>query len=212
LLWTPALFYVLSIAWESVPIYFPQWWPFSYYNVRYGLQLLPAAAAFAGLASEFLMKFLRARIVAIAAAVVIAASYGPLWQAAPICLREAEANGSARLKFDGQLAHELMKLSPSATLMMDGSAHPGAVQSAGIPLRRVLRESNPPYWETALTRPARSADYVVAIQGDDVFHAVRLFPRDLEPVVRVGTPPGPQACIYRSLQKAGATIGETSSR
>jgi hypothetical protein len=96
--------------------------------------------------------------------------------------------------------------------MMDGSAHPGALQSAGIRFRRVLRESNGPDWEKALTEPARSADYVVAVQGDDVFHAVRLFPRDLEPVVIVGTPPGPRACIYRSLRNAGATIGETSSR
>ena len=36
-LWTPLPFYVLCIAWGSVPIYHPEWWPFSYYNVRYGL-------------------------------------------------------------------------------------------------------------------------------------------------------------------------------
>jgi hypothetical protein len=212
LLWTPALFYVISISWQSVPIYFPQWWPFSYYNVRYGLQLLPAVAVFAALAYEFLSKFAPARIAAIAVITVVAVSYGSIWRATPICLQEAEANGSGRFMFDQRLAAELEKLPSSATLMMDGSAHPGAVQSAGIPFRRVLRESNPPYWEIALTRPAHSADYVVAIQDDDVSRAVRLFPRDLEPVVRVGSPPGPQACIYRSLHNHGATIGGTSSR
>jgi len=36
-------------------------WPFSYYNVRYGLQLLPAVAVFAALAYEFLSKFFPAR-------------------------------------------------------------------------------------------------------------------------------------------------------
>jgi hypothetical protein len=212
LLWVPALFYVISISWQSVPIYFPQWWPFTYYNVRYGLQLLPAVAVFAGLAYEFLSKFSPARIAALAIITVVAVSYSSIWRATPICLQEAEANGSDRFKFDQRLAAELEKLPPSATLMMDGSAHPGAIQSAGIPFRRVLRESNPPYWEIALTRPAHSADYVVAIQNDDVCRAVRLFPRDLAPVVRVGTPPGPQAFIYRSLHNAGATIGETSSR
>jgi hypothetical protein len=212
LLWTPALFYVISISWQSVPIYFPQWWPFSYYNVRYGLQLLPAIAVFVALAYEFLSKFAPVRIAAIAVITLVAVSYGSIWRAAPICLQEAEANGSGRFKFDQRLAAELEKLPSSAILMMDASAHPGAVQSAGIPFRRVLRESNPPYWETALTGPAGSADYIVAIQGDDISRAVRLFPRDLEPVVRVGTPPGPQACIYRSLHNHGATIGETSSR
>jgi hypothetical protein len=212
LLWTPALFYVISISWQSVPIYFPQWWPFTYYNVRYGLQLLPAVAVFVALAYEFLRRFAPARIAAVAIIAVVAVSYASLWRATPICLREAEANGGDRFIFDQRLAAELAKLPSSAILMMDGSAHPGAVQSAGIPFRRVLRESNGPDWEKALTEPARSADYVVAVQGDDVFHAVRLFPRDLEPVVIVGTPPGPRACIYRSLRNAGATIGETSSR
>ena len=52
-LWSPLPFYVLCIAWGSVPIYHPEWWPFSYYNVRYGLQLLPAVAVFAALGCEF---------------------------------------------------------------------------------------------------------------------------------------------------------------
>jgi hypothetical protein len=212
LLWTPALFYVISISWQNVPIYFPQWWPFTYYNVRYGLQLLPAVAVFVALAYEFLRRFAPAPVSAIAIMVVLAVSYGSLWWSAPICLREAGANGGDRYKFDRRLAAELKKLPSSAILLMDGSAHPGAIQSAGIPFRRLLRESNQPDWEIALTEPARSADYVVAIQGDAVFHAVRLFPRDLEPVVTVGTPPEPQACIYRSLHNDGATIGETSSR
>jgi hypothetical protein len=212
LLWSPAVFYVISISWQSVPIYFPQWWPFSYYNVRYGLQLLPAVAVFVALAYEFLRHFVPARIAAMTIIALVAVSYASLWWAEPICLQEAKANGSARFEFDQRLAAKLEKLPPSATLMMDGSAHPGAIQAAGIPFRRVLRESNPPFWEKALNEPARAADYVVAIRGDDVDRAVRLFPEGLAEVVRVGTSPGPQAVIYRSLQQAGATIGETSSR
>jgi hypothetical protein len=49
LLWIPLPFYAYSIAYGSVPIFVPEWWPFSYYNVRYGLELLPAIAVFAGL-------------------------------------------------------------------------------------------------------------------------------------------------------------------
>src|SRR5579884_2345494 len=44
LLWSPVLFYALSIAYGSVPIFLPVWWPFSYYNLRYGLELVPAIA------------------------------------------------------------------------------------------------------------------------------------------------------------------------
>lgn len=200
LLWTPLIFYVASIAWGSVPIYFPDWWPFSYYNVRYGLQVLPAVAVFAALAYEFLVKFLSARLVATGVLALVAISYASVWRQSPICLREAQANGRARLQFDQHLAAALEALPSSATLMMDCGAHPGAVQAAGIPFRRVLRESNPPYWEVALADPAHSADYIIAIQGDDVSRAVRLFPQDLEPLAAIGTAPEPRAVIYRSLR------------
>ena len=48
LLWLPLPFYALSITYGGVPTFVPVWWPFSYYNVRYGLQLLPAFAVFFG--------------------------------------------------------------------------------------------------------------------------------------------------------------------
>lgn len=200
LLWTPVVFYVLCIAWGSVPVYHPEWWPFSYYNVRYGLQLLPAIAVFTALAFHFLTNFRSTNRVVAAAALLIAISYYAAWQRTPICLREAHANGDARMAFEQALAAELKKLPPSATLMMDCGAHSGAVQLAGIPFRRVLRESNPPYWEQALTRPAQSADYVIAFPGDSVDRAVHEFPAGLSQVARVGTPSGPGAVIYRAMR------------
>jgi hypothetical protein len=45
----PLPFYILSVAYGGVPIFVPAWWPYSYYNVRYGLQLLPAFAFAIGL-------------------------------------------------------------------------------------------------------------------------------------------------------------------
>ena len=47
LLWVPLPFYVYSVAYGSVPIFIPQLWPHSYYNARYGMEMLPALALFA---------------------------------------------------------------------------------------------------------------------------------------------------------------------
>lgn len=200
LLWSPAIFYTASIAWGSVPVYFPEWWPFTYYNVRYGLQMLPAAAVFAALMIEFAGKiFPQRRPLAVALLLAIAAwSYGSVWAHIPITLREAQVNGTARLHFEVLLATELRKLPASATFLMDGSGYPGALQAASIPFRRVLRESNPPQWEIALTQPARAADYIIAIDHDAVASSVRLFPQDLQPVVAVSGAGGLRATIYRS--------------
>jgi hypothetical protein len=200
LLWTPVIFYVLCVAWGSVPIYHPEWWPFSYYNVRYGLQLLPAIAVFTALACHFLTNFFATKKVVAATALLIAVSYYSVRERTPICLREAHANGDTRMGFEQALAAELRKLPPTDTLMMDCGAHSGAVQLAGIPFRRVLRESNPPYWEQALTRPAQSADYIIAFHDDAVDHAVRQFPAGLRRVATVGTPLATGAVIYQAIR------------
>ena len=200
-LWTPLPFYVLCIAWGSVPIYHPEWWPFSYYNVRYGLQLLPAVAVFAALGCEFLTNFFPSRYVIAAAALVIATSYYSVWQTTPICLREAQANGKDRMALDRQLAEKLETFPPSATFMMNCGAHPGATQMAGLPLRRVLCESSNRLWKAALKQPARSADYIIAFPGDEVARAVHDFPQELETIATIGTPSEPKALIYRSTRR-----------
>jgi hypothetical protein len=50
LLWVPLPFYVYSVAYGSVPIFIPQLWPHSYYNARYGMEMLPALALFSCIA------------------------------------------------------------------------------------------------------------------------------------------------------------------
>jgi hypothetical protein len=198
LLWTPAVFYVACIAWGSVPVYVPQWYPFGYYNVRYGLQLLPAVAVFAALLAEYIGARLPQRTGFAIVSLIAAWSYLSIWQGTPICLREAQVNGAARLAFDDKLGEELARLPQSARLMMDCGAHSGAIQAAGIPFRRVLRESNPPLWEIALSHPAESADYIIAFPNDDVYRAVRLFPEHLKLVTTIATANGSKAFLYQS--------------
>ena len=50
LLWVPPAFYVYSVAYGSVPIFIPELYPHSYYNSRYGMEMLPALALFAPVA------------------------------------------------------------------------------------------------------------------------------------------------------------------
>jgi len=201
ILWTPVPFYVLCIAWGSVPIYHPEWWPFSYYNVRYGLQLLPALAVFAALACQFAANFFRQRYVIGAAVLVIVASYFSVWQHAPICLREARVNGGERMAVEQELAEKLKSLPQSAIVLIYCGAHPGALQMVGVPLKRRVCENNHPGWEDALARPAQSADYIVAFAGDPVARAVHDHPQGLEAVATIGTPSQPKALIYRATRR-----------
>ncbi len=59
LLWLPVPFYTWSVAYGSVPIFFPAWWPYTGYNTRYGLELLPALALGIGFAAQLAADALR---------------------------------------------------------------------------------------------------------------------------------------------------------
>lgn len=200
LLWTPVVFYILNIAWNSVIIFLPMWPPFSYYNVRYGLQLLPAIAVFAALAGGYLRELLPARYSLAVITLAVAIGYGSILRAGPICLGEARANGAPRQALDVNIAAFLGTLPPSATIMMDCRMKAGAVQRAGIPFRRVLQPGNYYAWRHALTDPAAAADYVVAVAGDEVSEAVRLHPRGLGLIATIDTPGQPVASVYRAMR------------
>ncbi|MEO5937343.1 MAG: hypothetical protein ABIP81_09025, partial [Terriglobales bacterium] len=204
LLWIPLPFYMLSIAYGGVPIFIPEWWPFSYYNVRYGLQLLPAIALFTGVTLDVVRRLVqqstaqRAVLVLILGA--IAASYASVWKAVPICLREARVNAVTRMNFEAALAAELRKLPPDARLLMFTGSYVGALQNSGIHLRRVVNERNYLIWQAALDKPASAADYIIAVEGDAVAAAVAAYPQGLIPLARVKTPEKPPAVIYQVVR------------
>jgi hypothetical protein len=188
LLWVPLPFYALSIAYGSIPIFVPTWWPFSQYNLRYGLQLLPAFAVFVPLGISLIVQFIfqsvtnirsievsssRWKDIATFLALVLLAvgSYSAIWRADPICFREAANNMRGRVALDGQLANWIKSLPPDSTLLMYLGEHAGALEQGAIPLRRVVNEGNhrvwkrpndpEGLWERALADPAAYADYLV---------------------------------------------------
>lgn len=216
LAWIPLPFYMLSIAYGGVPVFVPTWWPFSYYNVRYGIQLLPAFAVFVALAAYYLVNLVRPRWgkTAIGAGVVliIALSYHSAWKAQPVSFREAWVNSRTRLALEGALAKNLALLPPDSTLLMYLGDHVGALQQAGIPLRRVINEGNhrtwkrpsdpEGLWERALANPAGFADFAIGIDDGPVARSARA--HGLQSIAVIQTPGQPPATIYftRAAQPA----------
>jgi hypothetical protein len=202
LLWLPKPFYAISIAWGAVPIFIPQWWPFSYYNTRYGLQLLPAFAASAALLAYFAVTRDRSPVwrvaVALALCGFVAGSYAAVWRNVPICLREIRANGGPRYALDGKLGTLLAELPPSSTMLMYLGDHVGALERAAIPLKRTINEGNFRLWEAALLAPAASAEFVVAGNGDAVAQAVAAHPENLELLIVVQSGGKPPVRIYKT--------------
>ncbi len=201
LLWLPLPFYALSIAYGSVPIYIPAWYPFSYYNVRYGLELLPVFAVFLAILASCLSDRLKAEAARIAVwcalGALLAISYASVYAAGPITLREAQVNSRGRLGLEQGMANFLATTPPSATLLMYEAEHPSVLRLAGIPLRHVISEAEHPEWEWALIDPSQYADYIVACQGDPVWVAAHSHANTLVELFSVSAPGQSRCVIYR---------------
>ncbi|HVO61891.1 MAG TPA: hypothetical protein VMT53_13215 [Terriglobales bacterium] len=208
LLWLPLLFYALSIAYGGVPVFVPNWWPFSYYNVRYGIELLPCIAVFFGGSVYFFLTLARPRVSKAAIAVIavgfLIVSYISAWHAQPASFREAWVNSRSRIALERTLATNLRKLPPESTLLMYLGDHVGALQDAGIPLSHVIQEGNhrtwkqpsdpEGLWERALANPGAFADFAIGIDDDPVARSAHQ--HGLTSLLIVETPGQPRATIY----------------
>lgn len=207
----PVPFYALSVAYGGVPIFVPAWWPFTHYNVRYGLELLPAFAAALAIVVSLAIRYnqwnRRLRIVcALGIFVLVIASYASVWRVGPVCLVEAQVNMHNRNHLESELASWLKKLPTDSTLLMYLGDHVGAVQQAGIPLRQVINEGNHQtwrqpadpdgLWERSLANPTQYADYAVASEGDPVWQAVH--ERHLQELVELHVTGQARVIIYRA--------------
>ncbi len=204
LLWVPLPFYVYSVAYGSVPIFLPRWYPHGWYNTRYGLELLPAFAlglAWAASASIAFLQKRRPRSAAPAIAILallIVANDALLLRERPLVLGEAVVNSSTRIPFEAALARALDRLPPFGLILMYTSDHVGAVQGAGLPLARTVNDADWLLWQHALTDPAHSARFVVALDGDAVAQAVRQHPEGLQLLDVIHSTGQPAARIYES--------------
>lgn len=200
LLWVPLPFYIYSIAWGSVPIFIPQLYPHSFYNSRYGMEMLPALAICAMLPMFALEKKLRASkpklagwVHPVALILVVVNLFVMLWMK-PLVFREAVVNSSTRIPFERSVARQLMLVPPGTPILMETSDHVGALQQAGIPLKQVYGSGD----ADAMIDPARTVGLVVAFAGDAVSKAVAAHPEGLTETLVLCHTGQPCARFYQS--------------
>ncbi len=204
LLWVPLPFYIYSIAFGSIPIFIPPLPPHSYYNSRYGMEMLPAFAVFAALALAWVQgqllekRPLAARLMQPIVLFLLAANAVTMMYRIPLVLKEAKMNSTSRMSFEGAIARELTSFPAGSTILMYNSDHVGALQQAGIPLKQTISETDYDSWKVALAAPAQHAAYVVAIDGDPVAAAVKERPEGLSELVVLCSTGQPCARVYRS--------------
>ncbi len=196
-LWLPLPFYAYSVSFGSVPIFLPVWWPHSWYNTRYGMEMLPAFALGLGAAAQLLLRQLdqpghpghpnprlkrwrTAAVVLLFAA--LAANLFEMLHESPLVYVEGRKNSDARDFYNQAIPDTLRylhSLAPQSLILTDTSAYPTIIPLAGLDYRQTLNESDKQFFQAALASPADHTPIVLAFAGDEVAAAVQAHPQHL---------------------------------
>jgi hypothetical protein len=212
LLALPVPFYAYSIAYGSVPIFLPVRWPHSYYNLRYGIELLPAVALALGFAAQFCLAAVRqfkshaaqAKLTNYSAAMLfllVGLNAYKMLRERPLVYMEGTKNILAHRPYELAIPPVLRAFlaeHPDAVLLMDTSIDPEIVALTGIPLRQTINESDLEIYRDALSAPASHAALVLAYDGDEIDRAVHDHPAGLTMYRRFSAPDQPTVTIYVS--------------
>ncbi len=207
LLWLPVPFYAYSVAFGSVPIFIPVWWPHSWYNTRYGMELLPAFAVGLGFAANFCVAAVRefkprwTRYAAGALFALVALNACQVIRERPLTYVEGTKNIAARRPFEIQIPpvlRTLLATRPGGLLLMNTSVYPEIVALTGIPLRQTINESDREFYRAALAEPAAHAAVVLAFDGDEIDRAVKTHSAGLTAYRRFAAPGQPSGTVYVS--------------
>jgi hypothetical protein len=209
LLWLPMPFYAYSIAWGSVPIFLPVWWPHSYYNTRYGMELLPALALGVGFTAFGVIRgaqSFRSSMHLIASVAIFSLIVWNDWRIVaegPLVYVESTKNVESRVVYESEIPpalRSLLAVNPHGEILMDTSRDPMLVALTGIPLRQTINEGDFHTWENALVAPADRAAFVLAFDGGEIAYAVQNHPEGLHLIRRFSSPGQPSVSLYISTR------------
>jgi len=209
LLLVPLPFYVHSMAQASVPLYVPTLFPNSYYNLRYGLEMLPAVAIFP---SFLLARRLSGRVRGVLLAAIVATlgaqAISTTWRGANelVVAKEGILNTPCRSLRQQAVLRRLRQDYDGRLIIMSAGKWPCVNPELGIPFRNTLSESNREQWQDLQHGAGPAVGWIIRGDGDSVDQLMRAYPQaftDFELIEEVVEPPEGSVRIYRRIRGSG---------
>jgi len=191
LLFSPFLFYVITLYLGQSVIFLPQLTPDTFewqlFNVRYGIMMLPAAGIYSGYLAHFIHRYLSTVWQKFSPKVSL--SYTPIamgpyvailvllfiqlsrfmTKAEPIVTLQDGIEGLSSA--DTTTAQSWMQENyDNGLILMDDYARTMSVIRSGLPMENVIYIGNKPYWEESLENPEKYARWIVMQKNDTVWN------------------------------------------
>lgn len=141
--------------------------PYTLFNVRYGLMMLPAIAVFAAYTTKknLIMKFF-VLIFLIIQTIIIYQSRDV------ITVKDGVYGASAQeMTETGEWLNRNVEKN-DALILVAASSHDALIFQSGFPMKQFIHEGTGEYWEESLEDPTIYAEYIAMHRGDLVYNAL----------------------------------------
>ena len=177
-------------------MFVPELEPYSPYNTRYALAVLPVAA----FAAAALVALLPKKAGAGACVLALGVLCGQLRLPVSISWEEAQLGSEARRVWQAEAAEYLREnYRPGAGLVFFFGDLSGVLREAGIPFRETVYQDNRAAWDAAMDRQSAfaSEEWALALEGDAVDRRVHELGDAFRLEKRIEVKGAPAVLIYR---------------
>jgi hypothetical protein len=175
----PLPFYIQAMAYAAIPLYVPTLFPHTYYNLRYGLEMIPAVALFPSFVlSARLGRNLRVGLLVVFLALLgrqffVTVSAGPKEMAV---VKEGVLNTPCRSKRQQAVVQFLRGHYDGERLLVAAGKWPCVMPEVGIYFKNTISDANRMYWRRMRREPEKWVEWILRSPGDPVDRLMRAYP------------------------------------
>jgi hypothetical protein len=203
LLLVPLPFYIHALAYAALPLYVPTLFPFTYYNLRYGMEMVPALALFPSfLLPPSLPRRLRYGLLAFFVVVLAWQSHSLLAGGAEglAVVKEGILNTPCRARRQQAIIRFLRDHYDGQRVLLAAGKWPCVMPEVGIRYRNTITETNRRYWRSLRPDAGKWVEWIIRGDGDAVDELMRAYPEafaEFELLERDSFPNEGSVAIYR---------------
>jgi hypothetical protein len=191
----PLPFYIQAMAYAAIPLYVPTLFPHTYYNLRYGVEMIAAVALFPSFViSPRLGKKLRLSLLIIFVALLgrqFAAQTAEGPGELPV-VKESILNTPCRAQRQRAIIEFLRGRYDGERILVAVGKWPCVMPEVGIYFRNTLTNQSRKYWAQMHTEPQKWVEWIIRGDGDAIDGLMQAYPRAFQDyeVVDQGEFPG----------------------
>jgi len=173
-------FYIHAMAYAAIPLYVPTLFPNTYYNLRYGLEMLPAVAILPSFVlGAPLPRFLRGVLLAAFLGVLAGQGISSASRGASelVVATEGALNTPCRSKRQQAVIRFLRGRYGGQAVLIAAGKWPCVMPAVGIPCRKTLTDANREYWVRLRWQPQKWVEWIIRGDGDAVDELMRAYPQ-----------------------------------